>query len=39
MPSPHAFLVNGKVFFDPWPQQAEIMRRLASRVVTGGGAA
>jgi hypothetical protein len=36
--SPHAFLVNGEVFFDPWPKQAEIMRRLATRVQTGAGA-
>jgi hypothetical protein len=34
--SPHAFLVNGEVFFDPHPKQAEVIELLKQRV-TGTG--
>lgn len=37
VPSPAAFLVNGAVFFDPHPRQAEILRLMAKRVMTGEG--
>lgn len=36
-PSPYAFLVNGEVFFDPHPRQADILRRLSQRVQSGVG--
>jgi len=38
MPSPHAFTVNSRVFFDPHPgRQLEILQRLSQRVMTGAG--
>jgi hypothetical protein len=35
--SPHAFLVNGEVFFDPHPRQREVLEILTRRVLTGEG--
>jgi hypothetical protein len=38
MPSEHAFVVNGSVFYDPHPGvQAEVRQRLLRRVVQGAG--
>lgn len=37
-PSPHAFMVNGEVFFDPHPgKQLALVRRCADRVLRGLG--
>lgn len=37
MPSPYAFLVNGKVFFDPHPgRQVEVLQVLRDRVTRNG---
>src|SRR5688500_12490671 len=37
--SPHAFLVDGEVFFDPHDRQRDILQRLAARVMRGEGPA
>ena len=37
-PSPYAFLVGDKVFYDPHPgAQLELVQRVAKRVMTGEG--
>jgi len=39
MPSPHAFVVNGDVFFDPHPgTQLEVLQKVSGRVMRGEGA-